>query len=293
MNKTMKKITCGVLATVSMLGCAATLTACETSYPEVKMQIEFNDETYTLNYKLNRKVAPETVNHFLWLAGNGYYDGLCIHDYDVSVNRMYTGAYTFSENNDLAYKKYFEEIATYGNYKDFPHSVWMDSEKANPAYTLRGEFGNNDFRVESGALDETFGSLTMYYYDVSSYETAANTKIYVTNPNDKAELRRRDYKYNHTTSMFYISLSTATKSNNGYCTFATLNEKGQDVLEDLQAAIADYIEDNYGENESEFTTSVTETVLTDDALFGDYAINKTFKAPNEPIVIKSVKVTKY
>ena len=68
MKKTLKKITCGILAAVSVFGCAATLTACETSHPEVEMKVEFNGETYTLDYKLYRELAPQTVKHFLWFA---------------------------------------------------------------------------------------------------------------------------------------------------------------------------------------------------------------------------------
>ena len=103
MKKTLKKITCGILAAVSVFGCAATLTACETSHPEVEMKVEFNGETYTLDYKLYRELAPQTVKHFLWLADNGYYDGLCVHDYSQNdYLRLYTGAYSVAEAEDDA-----------------------------------------------------------------------------------------------------------------------------------------------------------------------------------------------
>ena len=77
-KKTLKKITCTALAFASVFACAATATACETARPQVEMKIEFNGETYTLEYELYRKIAPTTVSHFIWLADNGYYDGLCV-----------------------------------------------------------------------------------------------------------------------------------------------------------------------------------------------------------------------
>ena len=127
------------------------------------MQIEFNGETYNLNYKLYRKIAPTTVEHFLYLADNGYYDGLCVHDYDADNLRMYTGGYTVAtdetDSDGLEYKSYYDAIAAFDNYGKFPVSVWRDDNKKNPTYTLYGEFKNNNFEVKKGALKESFGSL--------------------------------------------------------------------------------------------------------------------------------------
>ncbi len=290
----MKKITCGILATVSAFACAATMAGCETSHPEVEMTIEFDGKTYELDYKLYRKVAPATVDHFLWLAGNGYYDGLCIHDYDTGVNRWYTGAYSATPQNDLIYKKYYESVASYENYKDFPHSVWKDEGKNTPAYTVRGEFKDNHFNVENGALQETFGSLTMYYYNVSDY--VAEEKLYVdyASEDKKGNGRSVEYQYNNATSLFYISLSTTSKTNDNYCTFATLKDKSADTLNALKDAINEYIEENYdSENEDEFTHSLTKEVFEDDDFLRGYAHEESFNVPYEPIVIKQVKVSKY
>ena len=103
MKKAMKKILCGALCLTACLGSAFSFSACETSKPEVEMEIEFNGNTYTLEYTLYRKIAPATVNHFIALAENGYYDGLCVHNYTSS--KMYTGAYKY-ENDNLVYQKY-------------------------------------------------------------------------------------------------------------------------------------------------------------------------------------------
>ncbi len=293
MKKTLKKITCAALAAVSVFGCAATLTACETSHPEVEMKIEFDDKTYTLEYELYRNIAPATVKHFLFLAGNGYYDGLVVHDYSTS-SRLYTGVYSSGEEaGSLVYKKYFETIAGYDNYKSFPHSVWMDEEKSSPLYTLKGEFEDNNFTVTNGDLKETFGSLTMYYHDISSYSTVADSNVYVARASEEGKVNKGDYKFNSTTSMFYISLTTTTKSNNGYCTFAKLDKDSVDTLKNLQEAIADYVDAHYSENEDEFTHSTTMKVFEDDKMFEHYSVTKTYSVPMEPITLKSVKVKKY
>ncbi len=295
MKKTIKKIASTVLAAATLFGCAATLSACETDHPEVEITISFNNKNYVLEYELYRKIAPATVNHFLWLAGNGYYNGLCVHDYD-DAQRMYTGAYSASTTEDaseIVYKKYFDTVKGYSNHNEFPHSVWMDDKKSTPTYTLKGEFEDNHFTVTNGDLDETFGSLTMYYYDVTDYETPANTRVYSARASEEGKVSKGDYKYNFATSMFYISLSSTKKDNKGYCTFATIDEDSVEILKNLQTAINDYVEEHFGENEDEFTSSNVQTVLTDDARFEHYTVRKTFKTPTTPIIIKTVKVTSY
>ena len=219
-KKIFKKIACSALAAISVFGCAGTFTACKTSNPEVKMQIEFNGETYTLKYKLYRKIAPKTVEHFMWLAENGYYDGLCIHDYDATALKMYTGAYvaTADKENGLEYKEYYKTIMSYEDIDSFPHSVWKDSKKTAPTYTLYGEFWEgNSFKVKNGNLKQSFGSLTMYY----TPKTDCVAEVYVERASDK-KTDPKLYRYNSATSLFYITFSNSTTANNNYCTFATL-----------------------------------------------------------------------
>ena len=283
MKKIFKKMICGVLAAVSVFGCAATLTACETANPEVEITVEFNGETYTLDYVLYRSTAPQTVQHFLWLADNGYYDGLCVHDYDATSGRLYTGAYSAADSaSGLVYKKYFDTIKGYKNYGDFPVSVWLDKEQNTPSYTLKGEFADNDVVVESGALSETFGSLTMYYYGISE-DSIAEKDVYMLRA-DGNSASKCDYQYNYTTSMFYISLSATAKTNNAYCTFATLSSDSTSELMDLQDAIKD-IED--------FTERKTIIIGEDDPFVGTLALDEAISVPTTPIVIKTVKVTKF
>ena len=288
MNKSMKKILCTALSAVSVFGCLATATACETARPKVEMEIEFNGETYTLEYELYRKLAPSTVNQFLWLAGNGYYDGLCVHDYNASsYTRLYTGAYTYSAENGLTYKSYYEEIKNFENYGEYPASVWM-SDKATPTYTVYGEFSDNNFKVTNGNLKETFGSLTMYYFDK---DTTAKVYTPYLKAEKEGEFASRSYKYNSATSMFYITLSEGEVNNTKYCTFATLAEDSVETLKDFKEAL-DALIDSY-EDEDSFVTENEMLVDQDDAFVGGKKTKKTFRTPNTAIVIKKVTVKKY
>lgn len=287
MNKNVKKIICGALAAVSAFGCAATLTACETSHPEMEMEIEFLGETYVLSYEMARNVTPATVNHFIWLVDNGYYNGLCVHDYDAD-SKMFTGAYKAAaeatDADGLAYVSYYSEIAKYENYASFPYSVWLDSEKKTPTYTLYGEFENNNAQVENGKINEKFGSLSMYYYDSSKYE-ASNTDVWGARETDSEKLYKRTYDKNSATSLFYMNLQEDANSyNKSYCTFATLSEDSVDVLKDLVEAI---------EDQDDFVEAHSVRVLEDDAVLGEYEMSVSFNVPQKEIKIKSIKMTKY
>lgn len=280
MFKNLKRFISTALAITGVCACTATLTACETPHPEVQITLSFNDETYTLDYVLYRNITPATVNHFLALAENKYYDGLCAHDYTSGA--LYTGAYSY-ENEQLVYKNYFDTVASY-----IPQTVWFDSEKANPTYTLYGEFEANHFSVENGDLSESFGALVMYYSDKNT-----ESEVYVKR-NQDGKLAPRAYEKNSATSQFYISLKESTAENNDYCVFATLKESSVSVLQDLQTAIADYVSDTYGEDEeADFVTEKEMEIDEDDEMLGGNGSIVTYDVPNEPIVVTSVKVKKY
>ena len=283
-----KRVVSAALALSAVCASVATFSACETAHPEVQITLSFNKQDYTLDYTLYRKVAPATVEHFLTLAENGYYDGLCVHDYDDS--RMYTGGYSYQDggaNGGLIYKNYYEIVKSY-----IPQTVWQDQAKTLPTYTLYGEFEGNKFSVKNnGHLLESFGSLTMYYTEKEDCEDS----VYVQR-SDGDGVSTRGYEYNSATSLFYISLSTGTKTNKNYCTFALLSDDSTSELTALQTAIADYIEDNYGEEEDaaeDFVTDVTLEVDADDIFVGGRDNEETYQVPNEPIVVKKVEVKKY
>ena len=287
-KKMMKRIVCNTVAALSAVACLGMTTACETAHPEVLMTIEFQDTPYQLEYELYRNVAPKTVAHFLWLAGNHYYDGLCVHNYDTSTKKMYTGAYSYDANEDttLKYKEYYQVIAGYDNFASFPISVYKDAEGKNGLYTLYGEFGENGFEVENGAKKQSYGSLTMYYSDKT---TSARAYVPYQGDEYKGQFATREYKYNSATSQFFISLSETETSSNKYCTFATLTEEGVEKLKELEEAIQTYIgADGTAED---FVNVEKINIDGDDEFANSKHVN--VNVPKETITIKKIEVVKH
>lgn len=283
-KKMAKKMLTGALAITCVFGCMGTFTACDDGNPEAQITLEFNGSEYVLNYQLYKDKTPATVNHFIWLVENEYYNGLCIHNYQAANNRMYTGAYELDENGNLDYKDYYEFARK--NIKSFPQTVWFDEEKEDPLFSVYGEFAQNKFNVGANnkdVLKQQYGSLTMYYHAKADEDSR---KVWVKKTN--GEIIERNYSENSATSMFYISTVTSPTSNSSHCTFATLNN--QDVLHDLEDAIADYI----GEEEEDwFVTSKTMVRDPLDPIVGTKNLETTYSVPNEPIIIKSARITKY
>lgn len=292
-HKIFRKFVCTALAGVGVFASLATFSACTTSHPEVEMKISFNDTTYTLKYKLYRKIAPSTVQHFLELAEQEYYNGLCVHNYAAS-SKLETGGYTYdatkTDEGGLVEKPYFETLKGIEAEKNmkFTQTVWDDDEKKDPVYTVYGEFATNGFKVENGALKQTFGSLTMYY------TAKKNCKDYVYAQRSSAN--RCDwklYRYNSATSLFYISLSNSSVTNSDYCTFATLEDGSVDTLKELAQAITDFIDDEYEGDSSEFAPSEKVYVDEYDRYVSSDKESVNYSVPKEPIVIEEIKVTKY
>lgn len=285
-HKMIKKSVAVVLAIACVLCTGATLTSCTTSHPEVKMELSFNGESYVVEYELYRKIAPATVEHFLDLVEANYYDGLCVHNY--TTTKWYSGGYTYDEAKTdlggLTAKNYFEVASTL----KLSQSVWTDETKTAPTYTLYGEFSSNGFKVKAGALQQSFGSLTMYYTDKSDIVGKVYTKR-----SDGKGVDLKDYKLNSATSLFYISMSSSSSTLSNYCTFATLKDGSKSKLTALQDAVNDYIEKQKEADESyQFAPTVSD-VPTDlgDSFAADMETN--YSVPLKPIVIESVKVTKY
>ncbi len=287
-KKTTKKILHLTMAALACATSVAMFSGCESDRPEIQMELTFNNKTYTVDYVLYRKIAPSTTAHFLALAENKYYDGMCIHDY--SSNRMYTGAYKLTDTGALDYQKYYDIVKTYEN---FPTTVWngKPDDNGTALYTLYGEFADNYFSVKNGnLLGETFGALTMYYTDKGD---KANQPIDIQPVNSNEWLRYSEYEYNSATSQFFISFKTISTTNSNYCTFATPTEEGKEALEDLQKAINAYIEKTYGDETDDFTDEVIMDINTDDVFTAHEEMTQIYEVPKTPITIKSIKVTKY
>ncbi len=282
LKKKLKKLVCGVLVASATVACAGTLSACETSRPEMQMKLSFNGKSYVLNYELYRKIAPATVEHFMRLVENDYYDGTCIHNYTSS--KMYAGVYSYDEGavetNGLVYKDYYTLAQAFG----VPTRVFEDKEMTKPTYTLYGEFFENSVTIQNGDfLKQSFGSLTMYYTPKSDDDYT----VFVKQHSGTVEERR--YEYNSAKSEFFIALSAS--SSELYCTFATLTGGSADVLTDLKEAIDEYITEKG--DEYSFTESVDMVVDENDPFIGEDGQTVSYSLPKEPIVIENITITKY
>lgn len=302
-KRLLKTLIFGV-AMAGVVAFSAMFAACnvETKHPEVKITIEFDSQTYDLEYTLYRNMYPQTVRHFIELADNGFYNDMIVHDYTTSD--WFTGGYSYDE---AAYASavtgnsvgdYLEQHDKEDGYDELfiagklTPSVYKNSNitSANALRTLMGEYKNNiQQEIEKGALTAQYGTLKMFYYAKQTTQ-----QVVVTPSSDQAITA--NYKNNCATSLFMIQVSSSSSySADSYCTFATINNSG--VLDDLVDAISDYIEKYYEDTTSNFTTSATVRVDNNDEFSTksetDRAISKSFKVARTALVVKSVSVTKY
>ncbi|MGN0804803.1 MAG: hypothetical protein ACI4MS_05415, partial [Candidatus Coproplasma sp.] len=88
--------------------------------------------------------------------------------------------------------------------------------------------------------------------------------------------------YNSATSIFRIQTGTSTSSSSSYCVFATL--ENSEVLTKLRSAIS---------SNGMTTKSVSLYVDNYDHYLGANKISETYSMASVPLIIKSVKITKY
>lgn len=299
-KKLAKKL--AIAATLLCFGGVMAASAChiESAHPTVRFTVEVSPDTesaqtFELDYTLYRNMYPNTVRHFMELAGEGFYDNTIIHD--VQSADWFGGGYAYdaslyAENASAnALADYFnnDEINKSGKYlqlfKDgkLTNSVFSASDgSAMP--TLVGEFSSNSSpKIEKGQFGADTGVLKSYYYEKSTKEMV-NVRF-----NDGKSYSRH-YKYNCATSIFSMQVSSGTNySGSDYCIFGKVNNIS--TLNSLIAAV----------NEAGSTVSVSGVVVdnwdvytTEEAT--DQGISVTFRQPETSagaIVIKSVKITKY
>ncbi len=297
-------IVCATLIAGTAL-CLPFVSGCANAHPEAKITISFNEEEFVLNYKLYRNMYPQTVKHFIELSDNGFYNNTIIHNYQS--NYLYGGGYNYevsgesSVTYESAYKDgsaeamldYYEaaskesEYATLANpengkitpsvYEDISEGKYID-----PLDTLIGEFSTNQHKIDNGALKQTYGCLTMYYSDKPS-DSIKNKRVYLDKYGSAFGVQG-DYTYNSATSLFriYTSNPSTPSSLSGYCIFGTL--ENTEALDDLKTAMR---------NKSITTKTVKLYVDNYDKYLGANSNEKSYSMANTPIIIKSVKITKY
>ncbi len=284
----------------------------ETDHPEVRITYEFNGETYDVDYKLYRNMYPHTVRHFIELSDEGYYNDMIIHNYQT--NDWFTGAYVYNSGEysakvdnpgqmadylvDFSKEDVYSQLFAAGKLAtsvyvnrmyDDKGKEYIVKEDALP--TVMGEFYNNIHQdIEKGALTADYGCLKMFYYEKESTQ-----KIYVTPTDDQIILA--DYKKNCATSVFALQTGASSSySETNYTVFAQLKET--EAFDNLVTAVKEYIEDNHSGTASNFYTANVEASVDNNDNYSDKAekdkgISVTFNLPKQPIIVRSVKVTKY
>lgn len=285
--------------------CMTFMAGCSNAHPEAQITISFDEQDYVLNYKLYRNMYPQTVQHFIELSQNGFYDGTIIHNYQSSYlygggydyeadGITYEEAYQAGKDGDVeAMRDYYEAaskekeyatLATPANGKITP-SVYTTIDEGNyvdPLDTLIGEFTSNQHKIDNGALRQTYGCLTMYYTAKSS-DVVKNKRVYLDKYGSAFGVQG-DYTYNSATSLFriYTSNPQTPSSLSAYCIFGTL--KNTETLDKLKSAFSD---------KSITSKSFEIYVDNEDRFLGANSNKAPYSMASTPIIIKSVKITKY
>lgn len=308
-----------IVASAALVGACAVvpvLAGCNTSHPEAKITVEFRGTEYVLQYKMYRNMYPQTVQHFIELADNGFYENTIIHNYTTTA--WYTGGYDYiseypAGETVVEGKTYYEQAYAEGkeSFRDYLEASSKEKEYAElaapeagkitpsvyknfingnysqPLNTLIGEFSNNQHKIEKGALKTSYGCLTMYYSNKSGFDEVKNARIYMDKQGSPKGVIG-EYKYNSATSLFSVRISKTETTSSDACVFAVL--KNSEVLDDLTKAVSDY---RTSIGSSKFSQSVNLYVDNYDEYIGANKNEVTYAATSSPIIIKSVKITKY
>lgn len=284
------------LAGVAAVASTGLLTGCNNGHSEAEITIEYDGQSYVLEYTLYRNMYPQTVKHFIELADSRFYDNTIIHDCQSSY--WYGGGYSYLNGNPEADETSYTQSYADGNLLSYMESaskardyaslansgkltpsVYGDlrgGELVDPYTTLIGEFSTNQHKIDNGALKNSYGALKFYYESISSDE--GKKHVYLDKQGSDLGVMG-EYRYNSATSLFSIQTGTSTSSDSTHCIFATLNNT--DTLKDLRTAVT----------KSYDSTDVKVYVF--DELLGTNKIEGKYKLKKKPIIVKSVRITKY
>ncbi len=303
-----------IIGAVALSGLCAIVPAfcgCNTDHPEAKITVSFDGTEYVLEYKLYRNMYPQTVQHFIELADNGFYNNTFVHNYTTS--KWYAGGYDYVVSSEeesealdysasfndgkIGFRDYLESVSkekAYATLADpaagkITPSVYknlIDGDFSQPLTTLIGEFTNNQHKIDNGALKSSYGCLRMEYSE-KSMDSVKNERVYLDKQGSPKGVMG-DYKNNSATSLFSIQTNTTVSSDSKYCIFGVL-QKTQ-TLQDLRSAVTAY---SNRVGSSKFNLDVSLYVDNEDEYVGANVNEVSYRATSVPIIIKSVKITKY
>ena len=285
-----RAVSVGVAAALSA-GAMLMFAGCSSNHPEVTITYTFKGKDYAVDYVLSRTDAPNTVQHFIELADAGFYNGLVVHDYQDF--RIFAGGYRLNDDGELELVDYFERVKELEEERGVPftQSVWYDEACTQGTYTVYGEFSGNGVQQEYGKeYAHSTGALVMYYTAKDYYNGNVTVKRA-----DGGDPQQVYYRYNCATSLFY----TWTSSDTGlygsqFCVFGMAKDYETQMENGLLAAIEEHIATL--ENADDFTEEIADIPdrydPIEDVARSGYDV--TYATPvDEPIVISSVRVTKY
>lgn len=148
----------------------------------------------TIKVELYPKIAPNTVNNFIALANNGFYDGLTFHR--VIKNFMIQGG---DKNGDGTGSPFLSDLDS------------NISKEQDKQYSIKGEFKANGY---NNSLKHTEGVISMARADYSAYG-------------------KTEEGYNSAGSQFFIVTKTSPSLDGLYTSFGKVKE-GMEIVHKIE-----------------------------------------------------------
>lgn len=174
----------------------------------------------TVKIELYPDIAPKTVENFINLSNNGFYDNLTFHR--IVKDFMIQGG---DKNGDGTGKVTLDDIYNNG---------------INSEYTIEGEFEVNGYK---NSLKHTEGIISMARTDYSNFPNADETLI--------------KEGYNSASSQFFIVTKDSPSLNGYYASFGKVIE-GMDIIHKIENIQTE--ETDYGEKSKPVTPPIIEKI---------------------------------
>ena len=204
--------------------------------PIVTMEVE---NFGTIKLELYPDLAPETVNNFIKLANNGFYNGLKFHR--VVKDFMIQGG---DPSGDGTGSPKLSDL--YGNDDENQTYKYSDGTEAkgSDSYTITGEFIANEYNKNT--LNLTEGTIAMARSDYSSQAPTLTTE-----------------SYNSGSSQFFIMTSNEHTNLSGYYAGFGKVIEGLDVVKEIsnvECKAKETSEEN--SEDAEVSTPVTDVIIS-------------------------------
>jgi len=204
--------------------------------PIVTMEVE---NFGTIKLELYPDLAPETVNNFIKLANNGFYNGLKFHR--VVKDFMIQGG---DPSGDGTGSPKLSDL--YGNDDENQTYKYSDGTEAkgSDSYTITGEFIANEYNKNT--LNLTEGIIAMARSDYSSQAPTLTTE-----------------SYNSGSSQFFIMTSNEHTNLSGYYAGFGKVIEGLDVVKEISNVECKAKETSKENSEdAEVSTPVTDVIIS-------------------------------